>query len=347
MTRVNFVYDAASNKVHKVALVGASGQQGSAIVAELQKHSQFEITALTRANAGSKLPAGVKVAPVDYSDHTALVKALQGQDVLIVTLSIAAPHDTESKLVDAAAEAGVAWVFHNSWGLDHFSDEFAKENLLGVGKKQVTDYIESKDLAGGWVGLACSFWTEWSLSPPSTDMFGIDIKNKKALLFSGGNQKISTSTWAQPARAIAALLSLPVYPAGADDKALTLSHWRNRYVLVESFNVTQRELSAAVLKATGEVESDWDVSEQPVEDVYAEGVQRLQAGDRSGFTKGLYSRCFYPDVRGNGNLRSRSAGIDNGKLGLPQESLDDVVRSAVHMSKDGYIESFFAKLATV
>jgi len=41
------------------------------------------------------------------------VETLRGQQVLIITISVAAPSDTISKLVRAAAKAGVPYILPN------------------------------------------------------------------------------------------------------------------------------------------------------------------------------------------------------------------------------------------
>ena len=69
------------------------------------------MTAITREDSKSQLPDGLKVARVNYEDHESLVKALQGQDALVITISgHATQSPAESRLLQAAAEAKVPWV---------------------------------------------------------------------------------------------------------------------------------------------------------------------------------------------------------------------------------------------
>jgi uncharacterized protein YbjT (DUF2867 family) len=68
------------------------------------------VTAITRHESKSPMPSGVQVAKVDYDDHESLVAALKGQDALIITLGVTAPHDQQRRLLRAAAEAKVPWV---------------------------------------------------------------------------------------------------------------------------------------------------------------------------------------------------------------------------------------------
>lgn len=88
------------------------------------------MTALTRQGSTNKLPEGVSAVPVDYDDEQSLAAALQGQQALIITLSVAAPPDTQGKLVRAAAKAGVPHVLPNAWGQDIGNDALQKDVLF-------------------------------------------------------------------------------------------------------------------------------------------------------------------------------------------------------------------------
>ena len=76
------------------------------------------ITALTRASSSTQLPEGVITKTIDYDDPSTIVKALEGQDALLITLSGFVPEDIQKKLIDAAAEAGVGWILPNEWSPD-------------------------------------------------------------------------------------------------------------------------------------------------------------------------------------------------------------------------------------
>ena len=69
------------------------------------------VTALTRDDSQSTFPDKVDIRKIDYEKPETLVKALGGQDALIITLSGRAKiQEVEEKLVRAAGEAGVAWM---------------------------------------------------------------------------------------------------------------------------------------------------------------------------------------------------------------------------------------------
>ena len=107
-----------NNHITKVAIIGAAGRVGGAFANSLLATGKHTVTAVTREGSDSKLPEGVVVKKVNYDNEESLVNALKGQEVLIITLSVQAPKDTQSKLVSAAAKAGVPYVFHNTYGGD-------------------------------------------------------------------------------------------------------------------------------------------------------------------------------------------------------------------------------------
>jgi len=91
----------------------------------LLKTGQHTVTAITRADSTSKLPDGVNIKRVDYSNHDALLETLRGHDALVITLGGLTPKETSESLINAAGEAGVSWILPNEW-----SPDTANEDLL-------------------------------------------------------------------------------------------------------------------------------------------------------------------------------------------------------------------------
>ena len=204
----------------------ASGQVGKFITEELLKTGKHAVTAITRAEGNSPMPAGVRVEKVDYNDPATLVKALQGQEVLIITMGVTAPRDTQAKLIQAAADAGVPWVLPNEFGVDATNEQFGKDIMLGEAALGVRALIEQTGTSQ-WIGFACGFWYEYSLAG-STWRFGFDFPQRKLQFYDDGKTKINVSTWPLCGRAMASLLSLKVLPDDEADKSPTLSHFRNK-----------------------------------------------------------------------------------------------------------------------
>lgn len=309
--------------------VQAAGTMGKFITKALIE-AGFTVTAITREDSTNKLSTeGVQVKKVNYNNKPTIVSALQDQDVLIITMSVFAPPETQNLLVKAAAEANVKWILPNEWGLDPLEEEMQKDISLGRAPKKLhRDYIESLGL--NWIAIVSSFWYEFSLGGGS-ERYGFDFKKKEVVWFDDGYTKIDTSTWPQTALAVAKLLSLKILPEDENDKSVTVSRWRNKPLYISSFNISQREMFDSIVKVTGDKESDWKQTRENVQQRFKDGKEQLEKGDRLGFAKLMYVRVFYPDKAGNYQERR---GTDNEALGLPKEDLDEFTKLAAKASDE-------------
>jgi len=199
--------------------------------------------------------------------------------------------------------------------------------MLAKHRKHVEDLGVSS-----WIALSCMFWYEFSLAvAPSA--YGFDIRNKKVTFFDDGKTKVNTSTWAQCGRAVAKLFTLPVLPQDENDKSLCIDHWRNKPVYISSFMVSQRDMLDSLLRVTGDKESDWTIESQPAQERWKEGVDLMESGKdfMRGFQTRMYARIFYKD--GTGDISDK---LDNDRLELPEENLDEATKRAVEMVANGY-----------
>jgi hypothetical protein len=301
------------------------------MVEEMLKNGKHKITAITRAGSTNKMPEGVHVKKVDYNDQSSLVEALNGQDALVITMGVTAPPEQQIKLIEAAAAANVPWVIPNDWGNDGLNEEAGKDILIGPIHKKDRDHIEKLGKSS-WVSIACGFWYEYSLAG-GPYRYGFDFKNRTVTFYDDGTTRLNTSTWPQISRSVANLLGLKVLPDDRNDKSLCLDNFRNKFVYISSFTINQKEMFDSVLRVTGASPNDWKVTHVPVKEYYQGGVEQLQSGDRTGFVKLLYSRMFFPDLAGN---HGATRGLDNDKLGLPKEDLDEFTKAGVHLVESGY-----------
>ena len=289
------------------------------------------MTAITRAESTSTPPAGVKVAKVDYSDQSSLVKALTGQEVLIITMGVTAPPDQQGKLVAAAAEAKVPWVIPNDWGSDSKNDQLVVD-IMGANRyAQMHEKIEQSGVSS-WIGIVCGFWYEFSLKN-GPECYGFDLKDHKVIFIDNGETMINTSTWPQCGLALANLLSLKVLPDDENDKSAHLSQFKNKDVYISSFLISQKDMLASVKRVTNTTDKDWTIEHQNHKERYESGQKMMKEGNRLGFARLMYTRMFYPN--GDGNYEA-SSGLTNGALGLPKEDLDEATKRAVALyEKEG------------
>ena len=274
------------------------------------------------------MPSGVTVKKVNYDDQSTLVEALKGQDVLIITMAVTAPKETQTKLIEAAAAANVPWILPNEFGGDPNELEASTDTKLGPAKAVYREHIEKLGKSS-WIALVCSFWYEFSLGGTSA-RYGFDFKERSLVLFDEGNVRINTSTWPQCGRAVANLLALKILPDDENDKSPTLSRFKNKGCYISSFNLSQKEMFESVLRVTGTKEGDWKITSENAKERFRKGEEEMKSGSMVGFAKLLYTRYFYPDQSGSYEDRGL---LDNEVLGLPKEDLDEYTRKAIKFSE--------------
>ncbi|KAH7408829.1 hypothetical protein DE146DRAFT_752935 [Phaeosphaeria sp. MPI-PUGE-AT-0046c] len=324
-----------SNRIKRVAVVGAGGKMGSHIVEQLLAGRKHVVTAITRPDSASKMPEGVRVARVNYcskndNDVAALVEILRGQQVLLVTMSHQSMATTKS-LVHAAAAAGVPYILPNWYGHDANNKQLVEDSLMD---SLLDNAKEVKKLGvSSYFLLVCNFWYEFSLGG-GRDRYGFDFSNRSLVLYDNGEVAINTSTWPQCGRAITQLLSLKELPENENDTSATLSQFRNECVYISSFRLNQREMFDSVKRVTSTTDADWKISNTNTEESYKEGMQVLKSGDPEGWMKMAYSRMFFP--RGGGDYEA-SRGLHNELFGLPSEELDHYTAIAVRRGENGEV----------
>ena len=167
------------------------------------------------------------------------------------------------------------------------------------------------------------------------------MPNKTVVFYDDGNQKIHTSTFPQVGRAVASLLSLPVFK-GQDYTGKTLEDYRNKFVHIASFKLSQKDMFASLLRVTGTSEGDWKISYQPSKERYEEAKVEVQKGDVLAFGRMMYARGFFPGDECP--LNFDRYGLDNDALGLPEEDLDEFGRKAWEMGTSDYFEKKYNSL---
>ena len=265
------------------------------------------------------------MAEIDYNDEASIVTALKDQQFFVITLSPTAPRDTHSKLVQAAAKAGVPYVLPNYYGGDILNVTFGEDTMLGpIAKSQ---RMEIEELGMSWITVCCSFWYDYSLAGGEA-RFGFDFDKKTFTVYDDGNTRISASTLKQVGLAIAKILSLKELPENEGDGSLTLSSFVSNGIYVKSFAITQNEMFESVKRVTGTTDADWTITHENTQQRYQDGLAQIRSGNRVGFSKMLYARGFFPS-----ECNDLSDKAQNKLLGLPEESLDEATNDAVNLVK--------------
>lgn len=314
----------------------ASGQIGSFILKSLLATNKHEVTILARPESKATIPSSpnIQIINVDYASEPDMIAALRNHDFLIITLSARAPPTLHSQIVNAAAKAGVQWIMPNYWAfaLGERGGAMAADPMFSSFGKAIDDVrnvsVSDEGVKPHFVALCNGFWYEFSLSM-GNPWFGFDIKNRKVTLYDEGTVKISTSTWNLCGKAVASLVSLPI--TGGDGE-VALEQFKNDGATIASFLISQRDMLDSLNRVLGISDADWIITKQSVKERYQEGLQQLQGGDRLGFAKAMYAKLFFP---GEGGDYETGYTLDNARLGLSKEDLDEATERAVEMVKNG------------
>lgn len=237
-----------------------------------------------------------------------------------------APRDTHSKVVRAAAKAGIPYVMPNSYASDIEDIKLGQDTLMGPAAQAQRDEIER--LGMQWVAVCCGFWYDYSLAGGAS-RFGFDFDKRSLAIYDDGNTKTSTSTLSQVGRAVAKVLSLKELPEDENDTSLTLTTFLNKGVYLKSFVVSQNDMFESVKRVTGTTDADWTITHEETKKRYEDGLAQVKVGNMAGFSKMLYARVFYPDT-----LSDFSAKAQNELLSLPEESLDESTKVGIDLVKE-------------
>ncbi|CVK99023.1 related to oxidoreductase CipA-like [Fusarium proliferatum] len=321
-----------SNRIERVAIVGAGGRQGAQITEQLLKTGKHTITALTRIGSASKLPDNIKTIPVDYEDEEAIASALKDQQLLIITLAVNVDPEVHHRIVRAAGKAGVRYiipniyaanvVIENQGSVDDFFPAAPPINLLKE--------IERVGVSS-WILLVGGVWFDYSL-PSGESFMGFDIDTRKATLFDDGEAKVNTSTLAQFGCAAAAIASLKEFPDNEADGSLSVVQFRNRPVYLSSFYVSQKDILKSIQRVTSTTDRDWEIKYESSADRIENGKALGRSGNIMGLVQAYYSFIFSPEGQ---KLKTQDR-LHNELLGLPEEDLDAVVKDCVERAENKF-----------
>lgn len=318
------------NQVQTVAIVGVTGTIGKYIASYLVKNGKHKVTAISRFDGTDKTPDGVEVVKVDYNDEKSIIQCLTGQEFLVITMSTTAPRDTQSKIIKAAAKAGVKWIMPNEYS-PPFVEKEAMGKDLGFYDRLIKTRKQIEDLGMKWTSLICSFWYEFSLSGSHT-RYGFDFEKREVTFFDDGETKINTSTYEQCGRAVANFLALKMLPDDEKDKSVSMSQWANKGLCVSSFLLSQKDMLASILRVTGDKEDDWKIKSESAQKRFQEAMRGIHAGNPITYVIAMYTRVFFKEDSGN---YEKEGWLANDALGLPKEDLDEATKYAVKLAESG------------
>ncbi|KAJ5669653.1 NAD(P)-binding protein [Penicillium macrosclerotiorum] len=190
----------------KVALVGAAGNLGPAILSALLD-AGFRVTVLTRHDSKSTFDARAHVARVDYDSLDSLIAAFEGNEVVVNTLGVGAiPRAIHIRLVDAAVAASVKRFIPSEFGSDTTHLATAKLPVF-ADKVYVQQYLRqiSQQSSLTYTLLVNGPFLDWGLRTG----FLLDLSSPVTTLYDGGDRKFSTTTLKGVGKAIVGIVNHP------------------------------------------------------------------------------------------------------------------------------------------
>ena len=232
----------------KIVVAGSTGSLADHALRALLDSTQpkFDVTVLTRkgSDKASSLP-GVKLVPVDYEDHQALVKAVSGHDAIVSLVGGMACNPVDSALLEAAQASGVRRIFTSEYTVDilHpamvslYSDKGWPEHW-DTHLKKARRFAALPDAGGStsYTTLMCSaFMDNWVAGVYGT----FDPKGRKVTLIDGGDLSFTGCSLPFLAACIVAALQMP------EDET------KNKRIPVSEVRTTMKEIVRAYEKVTG------------------------------------------------------------------------------------------------
>jgi putative NADH-flavin reductase len=245
--------------IKKVALIGANGRLGPAILHGLLSASAFTVTVLSRSSSTSTYPDSVHVTYIsDDPPDKELIEALRGQDAIVVTFP-GSNSDLQIRLADAAAQVGVRRFIPADFGSCDSSSPRALDLMpLYRAKQKVQQHLRqlASSSSLSWTSLVCGHFFDYGLK---SGLLQFDVKARKGRIFDGGNIKWSATTIGTIAMAVVQVLQ-------KEDET------RNNMLYIQSFCITQNELLRSLEQVTGQ---DWQVEHVDSEEYIKEAKKEV------------------------------------------------------------------------
>ena len=260
----------------------------------------------------------------DSYPENELLEAFKGIDAIVATTVHTAP---EKDFIAAAAKAGVKRYLPSEFGSDSRDPKVSEVLPMFQSKIDTVEYLKAQEGTGlSWTSVCTGPFLDWyvflegvricwvvmliELNRGLTSGFlGFSIPARKATIYGGGDTVFTTTTLPAVGAAVVGVLRKPEETA-------------NKYVFVSSARTTGNELLATLEKVSGE---KWEVEHRSIEETIRAGQEKMGKGDYSGIVDLIVGSIYgleSSDV-------TRDHELANGLLGLPEESLVDIVEKVL------------------
>ena len=308
-----------------ILILGASGSVGAPILTALLSSPSFNITIGSRASSTATFPPHIPIISLsDAFTLAELTAAFQNQDAVVVALSTG-PVTADGKdglafrLVDAALAAGVKRFVPSEFGANNLDARARRLIPTYDAKGHMLEHLIDACAASkgkmSWTSISCGSWLDWALDPSkSANFLGVDVKARTATVYDSGDCRFAVTTSRNAGLAVAKALQQPHISA-------------NKQIFLCDFLASTNEIVAALERETRE---RFRVERRESGPLFRAWRDKYDGGD-SGAAFPLLAMSFGADVDvGYDFLKEQE--VWNAKLGLPEVSLEEVVKEAVELA---------------
>ena len=303
----------------------ASGNVGSAALKHLLATNKFQITIISRTESSATFPEdpSITVKRGSYDDASFLESAFRGNDAALLTFSFSGSVH-QSKVIEAAAKAGVKWILPNEFAGDGANDAMTDMVPMFQPKRDTRREIEglAKTHEGlKWVGVVTNPFAGHAIH---LGLLSMNLRERTAKM-APGSGKFNLTSLDRIGLGISRLLSLPI--TSEENSRASLDHYANGFVYLSSFSTTQQDSLEALQRVTG---TDWAVEEG---DSITERIRNAREAMAKGGKEAMYAgmdllvAVYIGDGLG-GDYQGKAL-EDLKVLGLEEESIDEVFKHEI------------------
>jgi len=301
--------------INKIALIGATGNLGPAILKALLDDGGYEVTILSREGSTSTDSLAShprqKIAKVNFEDVNSITSALEGIEGVV---SNVASHAllSQKKIIDAAVAAGVKRFLPSDFGSD-LSVKANKSVPLNSPKIDIHHYIEEKSKTHPeftYTFVYTGPFFDWCMK---FGLFG-NFKTHDMTLWDGGDTKVSTTTLASVGKVVAGVFH-------------NLEATKNKEIRVADTTITQKQIIEIAKEIDGK---EWTTKTGSTAEAYQIALDEFKKPEPNimvAIFNQLYRILFSVE---HGTCYEDK--LDNDKVGLSvmtKEQVKEVVKSCM------------------
>ena len=250
--------------INKIALIGATGNLGPAILEGLLDGG-YEVTVLSREGSTSTDSLASshprqKITKVNFESVDSIASALKGIEGIVSNVaSHALP--SQKKVIDAAITAGVKRFLPSDFGAD-LTLEINRTIPFNMPKVDIHNYLKEKVKAHpdfSYTAVYNGPFFDWCLN---MGLFG-NLKSHDVTLWDGGETKISVTTLASVGKAVAGVFK-------------NLEATKNKDIGIADTTVTQKQIIEIVKGIDGK---EWTTKTASTAEAYQTGLDEMKKSE--------------------------------------------------------------------